>query len=169
MSVVACRVLDGGYEIAADSISVRGYVQTKGQNSAFSKLFEVNGMDVGTSGTAEEAALFRLFAGTRRPARADEAALLEFLWEFSQWKDQRTDNREIGNHYLIGFSGVVFHVEGWLIDRVVTYEAIGWGLDYALTALYLGHPAAKAVEAAIELSVFCEGPVQVVTRLADGV
>lgn len=79
MSVVACRVLDGGYEMAADSISVRGYTQTRGSNTAFTKLFEVNGMDIGASGTAEEAQLMRLFAGTHRPARADELAVLEFL------------------------------------------------------------------------------------------
>lgn len=45
-------------------------------------------------------------------------------------------------------------------------EAIGWGFDFALAALYLGHPVQKAVETAIELSVYCEGPIQAITRKA---
>lgn len=166
MSVVACRVLDGGYEMAADSISVRGYTQTRGSNTAFTKLFEVNGMDIGASGTAEEAQLMRLFAGTHRPARADELAVLEFLGEFATWKDKKTGSSTLENSYLFGFDGVLFHVEEWMISIVTGYEAIGWGFDYALAALYLGHSAAKAVETAIELSVFCEGPIQAITRKA---
>lgn len=165
MSVVVCRALNGGYEMAADSITVRGYTQTRGGNSSFTKLFEANGMDIGTSGTVEEASLMRLFAGTHRPARADELAILEFMSEFSIWKNDKMGDASLNNSYLIGFDGVLFHVEGWAVSVVTGYEAIGWGFDYALAALYLGHSAAKAVETAIELSVFCEGPVQTITRV----
>lgn len=165
MSVVVCRIVDGGYEMAADSITVRGYTQARGENSSFTKLFEVNGMDIGTSGTVEESSLMRLFAGTHRPARADELAILEFMGEFSVWKNGRTGDASLGNSYLIGFDGVLFNVEGWAVSVVTGYEAIGWGFDYALAALYLGHSAEKAVETAIELSVFCEGPVQTITRI----
>ena len=54
MSVVACRVTKEGYEIAADSITVRGHTQTRGQNTSHSKLFEVNDLVVGAVGSAEE-------------------------------------------------------------------------------------------------------------------
>jgi ATP-dependent protease HslVU (ClpYQ) peptidase subunit len=167
MSVVACKVTKDGYEIASDSISVRGYTQTR-NNSKLSKLFKVNGLVIGSVGTAEEAALLRLFAATHKPASEAESALLEFWAEFSEWKHKKTDKREIENHYLIGLGHKIFHIEQWLIDQVITYEAIGAGMDFALAALYLGHDVEKAVETAIELSVFCASPVQVIRVTANG-
>ena len=42
---------------------------------------------------------------------------------------------------------------------IITYEAIGAGLDYALAALYLGHTVEDSVKTACELSVYCEQPI----------
>jgi hypothetical protein len=86
--------------------------------------------------------------------------MLEFLSEFSDWKNKKIGKSSIDNSYLIGYEGKVFSIEGWLVQEIVNYEAIGRGMDFALAAFYLGHSAEKAVETAIELSVFCEGPVQ---------
>jgi hypothetical protein len=36
------------------------------------------------------------------------------------------------------------------------------GIDYALTALYLGLSVKEAIEAACDLSIFCEKPVNVI-------
>lgn len=162
MSIVACRVTDNGYEIAADSITVRGYTQTKGQTMNLAKLFEVNGIVFGCVGFVEESSLMKIFAGTHKPAAATESALLEFLSEFSDWKNNKTGTPGIENSYLIGYQGQVFIVDGWMVGKVTSYEAIGAGMDFALTALHLGQSAEEAVTVAIELSVFCEGPVQVV-------
>lgn len=165
MSVVACKIRNDGYDIAADSISVRGYTQTKGENTNLSKLFEINDIVVGTVGTAEEGSLFRLFCATRKPAAANEYAILEFLSEFSEWKDKKTNSLSIENSYLIGFGGKCFAVEQWLVEEILTFQAIGAGMDFALAALHLGHSAKEAVETAIELSVYCEAPVIVVSRV----
>ena len=165
MSVVACRVTKEGYEIAADSITVRGHTQTRGQNTSHSKLFEVNDLVVGAVGSAEESSLLRLYVLTRKPAAATEQALLEFLSEFSEWKNKKANHARIENSYLIGFEGKVFAVEHWLIEEVLTYEAIGAGMDFALAALHLGHSAQKSVETAIELSIFCESPVVVISKV----
>ena len=89
MSVVACRILDNGYEIASDSITVRGYTQTK-TNTSFSKLFEVNDMVFGGVGYAEESALLNVFAKTHLIAAATEEAILDFISEFSSWKNGKT-------------------------------------------------------------------------------
>lgn len=163
MSIVACKVLVNGYEIAADSITVRGYTQTI-NNTKHSKLIEINGMVIGSVGTAEEGALFQIFASTRKPADSTEYAILEFLSEFSEWKNKRTDKSEIRNQYFIGFNNKVFVIHEWLVEEVLTYEAIGAGMDFALAALHLDHSAEKAVETAIELSVQCELPVQVIIK-----
>lgn len=164
MSVIACIVEGNGYEIAADSITIRGWTQSKSDRGKFSKLFEVDGLVVGGVGLVEEISLLRLFTETHKPSASTVAALLEFLSEFSDWKNKKTDNSNTENAYIIGFEGKVFYIHGWLVEEIVKYEAIGAGEDFALAALYLGHTAKKAVETAIELSVFCEGPVQVIKK-----
>ena len=167
MSVVACKINENGYEIAADSITIRGSTQTKGQTTDQVKLFEANEMVIGGVGTAEENSLMRLFAETHRPVAADELALLEFLSEFSEWKKKKTDSNVIKNSYLVGFQDNVFHVEQWYVSKVKTYMAIGAGMNFALAALYLGHSAKKAIETAIELSIFCESPIIVIEKSSD--
>jgi len=164
MSVVACRITKGGYEIAADSISVRWATQEKGDRSKLSKLTSINGLDIGASGDVGEIGMFYTFASTRRPERPTEAALLEFLAEFSKWKKDRIGGGDLKAAYLIGYEGHVFYVSGWCITEVATFEAIGAGMDFALAALHLGHTAEEAVEVATELSIYCEKPVQVIRR-----
>jgi ATP-dependent protease HslVU (ClpYQ) peptidase subunit len=164
MSVVACRVFTDGYEIAADSILVRGYTQDKGGTRTFSKLFEVNNIVVGGVGAAEELALLNLFCHTHWPNSGTERGMLEFFNEFASWKKKHIDKGNIENTYLIGYDGKVFHVAGWFISEVTTFEAIGAGMDYALAALYLGCTTHRAVETAIELSVYCEGPIRIVKK-----
>lgn len=164
MSVVACRVDQKGFEIASDSITVRGYTQTRGQTSTHSKLYETNDMVVGSVGHAEENSLFRLFVETHRPVQANELSLLEFMAEFSDWKKKRTDRGNIDNAYMIGFSGFVYTVESWHVERIKSYMAIGAGMNFALAALYLGSTAKRAVETAIELSIYCEAPIMVINK-----
>jgi ATP-dependent protease HslVU (ClpYQ) peptidase subunit len=167
MSVIACRISENGYEIASDSITVRRYTQTKGQTSDFSKLFEVNNMVIGGVGRSEEISLFRLFLLTHNSFNSTEQSLLELLSEFSDWKNKKIDNPELENHYLIGVYNNVFCVEGWHIEKITSYMAIGAGQEYALSALYLGHSAEKAIETAIELSMYCEYPVIKINKIFD--
>ncbi len=163
MSIVACRITEDGYEIAADSISVRGSTQTK-NNINRSKLVEVNNLVIGSVGLAEESSLLQIFAKTHQPSAATEEGMLEFWNEFSEWKKKRTDRTTIENSYFIGVGDVVFYINHWLISSVSSYEAIGAGMDFALAALHLGHSAEEAVETAIELSIYCEAPVQVIKK-----
>ena len=162
MSVVACKVTESGYEIAADSISVRAYTQRKGDNTSASKLFEENGVIVGAVGTCEETSLLRLFLRTHGIADSTEIAILEFLSEFADWKNKRIDKKGIENAYIIGIGPRAFHANGWFIEDIKTFEAIGAGMEYALAAMHMGHSPEEAVETAIELSIYCEGPVKAI-------
>ena len=167
MSVVACKIKENGYEIAADSITTRGAIQTRGQTSEHVKLYEANEMVIGGVGTAEENSLLRLFAETHRPSKPDEYSILEFISEFSEWKKRKTDNTAIKNSFLIGFQGSVFHVEQWHVAKIKSYMAIGAGMSFALAALHLGHSAKEAVETAIELSIYCEEPVMLIEKTTE--
>lgn len=159
MSVVACRVYEDRIEIAADSITVRGWTQTKNENFKHAKLIQVNGLTIGGAGLTEEIALMQIFAETHKPKSATPDDLITFLSEFSDWKKSRTENGAIRIEGLIAFDGKVFESNGYLVREVATYAAIGAGSDYALSAMYLGHSPEKAVETACELSIYCEKPI----------
>jgi len=158
MSVVCCRVTSKKVEIASDSITVRGWTQEKGKDK-FAKLVEINDIILGSVGSAEEVSLMQLFCATRKPEAASESRILNFLVDFLDWKKKQTDKYELNNAYIIVFAGKAFYLEGFFVKEILTYEAIGAGMDYALSALYLGHDVKKAVETACELSILCEKPV----------
>ena len=159
MSVVCCKIKGDKISIASDSIRVRGYGQEKGDRSKYAKLVQVNGMTIGATGLCYEIAMFRVFCSTRKPKRADDDSILIFLKEFLEWKKGLTGKFEILNDYILIFNKHAFLVCGFYVTEITTYEAIGAGMDFALSALYLGHGVKKAVEVACELSVYCEKPI----------
>lgn len=158
MSIVCCTVSKDEISIASDSISIRGVTQDKGTNK-YAKLCSVDDMIIGGVGTAAETSLLQIYCKTTKPASATEKDMLIFLSEFSDWKKKKTDKYGIDNVYIFIFCGKVFMLEGFFINEILTYAAIGSGMDYALAALYLGSGVEKAVKTACELSVFCEEPI----------
>lgn len=163
MSVVAVKRYDDGFEIAADSITVRGYTQTI-NNTKSIKLFEYDNLVVGSCGSAEEGQLFRMFLKTHKVANNSEEAVLDLLGTFSDWKYEKTGDSMIENYYIFCIDYTPYAIWNYLVDEVVTYEAIGAGEDYALTALHLGHSAGESVGVAIDLSVYCESPIIKITK-----
>ena len=157
MSIVCCRILKDKIEIASDSITVRGWTQSKG--GKLSKLFQENGLIVGAVGNADELALFNLFCKNHRPERSDESGIVGFLTEFCEWKNHKVDSKLLNNSYIIVCDGRAYCCEQFFVQEITTYQAIGAGMDFALAVLYLGHDVIAAVEAACELSVYCEKPV----------
>lgn len=168
MSVVACRVHDGTIEFAADSITVRGYTQSK----KAAKLSRVqDDLIIGGCGTAEMTAMFQGWAKTRKPSAPTVDGIVTYVSEFYSWyrSETRDASRSVDdNAFLIGFDGHAFYVEGYYVKEIEAFDAIGAGMDYALAALHLGTTAMKACETAIELSIYCEGPVQALAMKRRG-
>lgn len=161
MSVVACRVYEDRIEIASDSISVSGCTQRRYAPESYSKLLQVNGLVIGGVGRCEEIALFMMYCATRKPSAPTTEAVLEFVTDFADWKKTKTE-LEYGQEcdYILVFEGKAFYIERFWVSTILDYSAIGAGMDYALSALYLGHDVHKAVETSCELSIYCEPPVQ---------
>jgi len=159
MSIVCCKVSKNMIEVASDSISVRGYTQSKGQNIRLAKLTKVNNLIIGSVGLAQESVLMQLFCETHQIKSPDIDSILTFLSEFSDWKKGKIDNSNIDNSYIFVLKGKAFAIGGYLVSEITDYEAIGAGMDYALAAMYLGHGVKDAVKVACELSVYCEEPV----------
>jgi ATP-dependent protease HslVU (ClpYQ) peptidase subunit len=156
MSVVAVKVTKNKITIGADSILVSGWTQEKDK---LAKLNEVNGMIIGDVGDAQEGALFLIYCKTRKPREASVEALVEFMSEFQDWMSSKIDETKLENQYIIVLEKKAFMMEGFFIKEVTDYTAIGAGMDYALSALYLGNSVKESIKAACHLSIYCEEPI----------
>jgi len=156
MSVVAVKVTKEKIVIGADSILVSGWTQEKDK---LAKLNKVNDMIIGDVGDAQEGALFLMYCKTRKPREASVEALVEFMSEFQDWMSKKIDVTKLGNQYVIVLDGKAFMMEGFFIKEVTDYTAIGAGMDYALSALYLGNSVKESIKAACHLSIYCEEPI----------
>ncbi len=159
MSVVAVKVTKNKITIGADSILVSGWTQEKDK---LAKLNEVNGMVIGDVGDAQEGALFLIFCKTRKPREASVEALVEFMSEFQDWLGKKIDVTTLENQYVIVLENKAFMIEGFFIKEVTDYTAIGAGMDFSLSALYLGNSVEESIKAACHLSVYCEEPVNII-------
>jgi len=166
MSIVVARVKENGYEMASDSILITGFTQDKGARTSHSKMFSVNGMDIGGVGVCKEISWLKLYSATTKPAEPTESAVLEWYFGFIDFLKKKLgkEDIEIENNYLLGYGGKVFQICDSFVDVVKTFSAIGAGADFALAALHLGHSAAESVKVACDLSIQCEEPVVLITR-----
>ena len=159
MSVVAVKVYDKEIIMSADSIIVHGDDKTPVGKG---KIFEVNGMLIGTSGLASEGVHMALFAENHTPLTMDERELTKWMHEFITWraKEFGADPKgEYQNQYLIAYKGKVFMCNAGYIGEVTDFFAIGAGEKYANAALYLGHSPAEAVKVACALSCYVDEPI----------
>lgn len=157
MSVVAAKVYaDGTIRIAADSIIVSGWSK---RTNNFGKLEQINGMIVGSVGTAYETSLMWQYMRTHKPDGSEEKDVLSFIVEFIRWKRDLTGDATIQNNYLLAYKRKLFEISGLFVHEIRDYVAIGAGCDFATAALFLGHSTEESVEAACALSCVVAEPI----------
>lgn len=157
MSVVAAKVYDDGkISVAADSIIVSGWSK---RTNNFGKLEKVNGMIIGSVGTAYESSLMWQYMRTHKPDEGTERAVLEFIVEFVRWKRELTGDATVGNDYLLAYKHKLFEISGLFVHEIHDYAAIGAGRDFATAALFLGHSPEESVKAACKLSCMVSEPI----------
>ena len=158
MSVVAVKIYEKDITMSADSIIVHGEADKSPVGKG--KIFDVNGMIIGTSGYASEGMYLSLFAENHTPLEATERAMTEFIGEFAEWKYVKYGvSRSIENQYLIAFKDKCFYVSGNYVGEVHDYFAIGYGHQYSEAALHLGHSPQEAVKVACDLCCFVSEPI----------
>jgi ATP-dependent protease HslVU (ClpYQ) peptidase subunit len=157
MSVVCAKVYNDKIVVAADSIVTYGW--SKNTKGDFSKLTRVNDMIIGTSGSVTEGGLMWQYMRTHKPATASTSDVLDFLTEFSRWKNDLTQNAEVANEYLLAFNGKLFTAEGMFPYEVKTFASIGAGMDFGNAAMHLGHTPREAVKVACDLCCFVAEPI----------
>lgn len=157
MSVVAVKIYDKEIIMSADSIITKNGDKTPVGRG---KIFEVNGMLIGSSGYASEGIHMSLFAENHTPLSMDDRELTKYMYEFSEWKAKEFGvEKKLNNSYLIAYKGKVFCCENEYVGEIKDYFAIGLGENYANAALYLGHSPAEAVKVACALSCFVDEPI----------
>jgi ATP-dependent protease HslVU (ClpYQ) peptidase subunit len=82
--------------------------------------------------------------------------------EFQDWLDKKTGETKLSNEYILIIEKKVFMMEGFFIKEVTEYTSIGAGMDFALSALYLGKSVKDSIKAACHLSVYCEEPINII-------
>lgn len=155
MSVVAARVHDRKIVVASDSIIMRGI----SKRNNLTKLESINGMIVGGTGTAEELTYMWQYMNTHQPASSSERDILDFVIEFSRWKNDMVGSPVVENEYVMAYQGRLFMISLMYVKEIRDFVAIGAGEDFANVALYLGHTPEEAVEVACSLSCYVSGPV----------
>jgi ATP-dependent protease HslVU (ClpYQ) peptidase subunit len=157
--IAACKTSDA-IIFAADTQISTGFGKTTSSDIIHSKLFEQNGMIIGSTGDCYEGTLMELFSRNHKPINAERLSVIDFLVEFREWIRKKEGGYSPKNGFLIAFEGKLFRVCGGLeIYEVKKFEAIGCGEDFAKAALLLGHSPREAVEVACQLSVFCSEPI----------
>lgn len=157
MSVVAAKVYENGtIRVAADSIIVSGWSK---RTRNYGKLEQINGMIIGSVGTAYEASLMWQYMRTHKPDGGTEKDVLAFIVEFVRWKRELTGDATVVNDYLLAYKNKLFEVSGLFVHEIQDYVAIGAGCDFATAALYLGHSPEESVKAACALSCVVSEPI----------
>ena len=82
--------------------------------------------------------------------------------EFQDWMNNKIGETKLENQYIIVLEGKAFMMEGFFIKEVTDYTAIGAGMDFALSALFLGNSVQDAIKASCHLSLYCEEPVNII-------
>jgi len=163
MSVVAAKKNEyGEWEIAADSIALCAdtIINQKG-NRSYAKIKRVGSMIIGGTGNYSDIGLLFIFAKTHVPKDDTEDSVLDWFVEFLDWRSKKVEGYSMDEtNFMMLIGGNCFMLEGTLCLKVAKYMAIGAGMDFALTALYLGKSPEEACKAACALSNLCEEPVR---------
>ena len=162
MSVVAVKKYKDKIVIGADSIIVTGDTQEK---KKLAKLWRISDdLILGTAGYCSIGGLFKNYLVNHLPKTNDEDGYISLLGEFTEYLGKLKGEQKLeDNNFIIVYKKKAFLICGYYVREIKDYYAIGAGMDYALSALYLKLDVKKAIEVACELSIYCEKPINIIT------
>lgn len=168
MSCAAVKVYTRRIEIACDSCITQGDTIV---SSSFKKMTRATlyGHDVILAGTGsiEVIDAFRHFLISFEYEEGNKmfSSIIEFKKKLKEFVDTLDDpSREYGknnNEYLMVIDGKAYYIHATLIEEVENFRAIGSGMPYALTAMYLEYSPEVAVAIASELDPWVSKPINV--------
>lgn len=160
MSVIVAKFEDDGLVyIGADTQCSRESISLR-----HSKIFrDETGTIFSYVGAVEEGQMLRIYAEDHSIANPSVKAILEYFFAFSEWVEKyRGEWSAPLNEYLIGKDGHVFTVsDGFSVEEVHDYVAIGTGSAFALGALSVGASVEEALQAAARHDIYCGAPYDI--------
>lgn len=166
MSVVCAKKYKDKIVMCADSIVVCGWSKTT--NGDFSKMKNINGMILGGCGNADEMSVMWHYMRTHKPPDNTDKSVLEFIVEFSKWKNDMGMGSCLNNIYLLAYQGKLFRISGMFVHEVKDFCAIGAGEDFSNAVMHLGHTPREAVKVACELSCMVSEPILEEIMMLEG-
>jgi ATP-dependent protease HslVU (ClpYQ) peptidase subunit len=165
MTVIAVKKHKDKIVIGSDSIRAYGSTQ---QKLEYGKLKKLDGFIFGHAGAAVNVTLMCMFAKTHKIDGPNEDAVSNFMAEYLQWCKKKINDYKFESQFLFVIGGKIFVVfQDLCIYEIEDYYAIGAGMDFALASLYLGKSVKEAVEAACELSIYCEKPINMIEEVQN--
>lgn len=166
MTVIAGRIYPKKIIMACDLQTTWGDSKlVDAKNSMYiepAKIWQHNGLTIGSSGYVSESVLFQVFTKTHKPDQATVDGIMNLLVEFTDWAKKKSADFKLQNHYLIIFEGKLFQAIQFSIHEVKEYNAVGSGMFLALGAMYKGATPQEAVEVAKQFDLFCGGETKTV-------
>jgi ATP-dependent protease HslVU (ClpYQ) peptidase subunit len=166
MTVIAVYLTDDMIVLGADTQVTYG--DNKILESYYGKLYKINNLYLGCSGSCLEAQFFRRFLETKRlRSNFTESDFSDLILEFYDEYKARTKGEagSLYNQYLLVHDGKAFIFSNWLIKEVEEFEAIGSGRETARTAFevyrQLGEPPdiATILKVTCKIDLYCHEPI----------
>jgi ATP-dependent protease HslVU (ClpYQ) peptidase subunit len=158
MSVVAAKIFTDRIIMSSDS-GVWGDTRNNGSHFKPTKMFKINGILAGFSGTFEEGTLFQAFCETHKPDGTSFKNIVDFMSEFRRWLKNISYEEKLSNFYLLAFDSTLWYIHGWEVIEVKDCYSVGAGEDYALTAMHLGKSPSVAVKVACDMCCYAAEPI----------
>jgi len=166
MSVVAVRKYKDKIVMASDLQTSWGdskLVDAKNQMYLEpAKLWQQNGIVIGSAGHVSTSVLLRVFTKTHKPSGNRVEDIIDFLVEFTDWAKKKDSNFKLENHFLIIYENKVFQAIEYAVHEITEYNAVGSGMFLALGAMYKGSDPEEAVDVAKQFDIFCSGKTDVI-------
>ncbi|CAA0144777.1 conserved hypothetical protein [Tenacibaculum maritimum] len=168
MTVIAVKKIGNKFKIAGDSqISWGGNKLPMDDKSndnlkCSGKLFEINHMTIGCSGSLAHMGLLQWFSKTNMPKSMNRDDVLEWVIGFKNFVTDKTriEFNEVNLHGILIKDSKCFVFYDFLdVVEVKNHYAVGSGKYIALGALESGSSVEEAVKAAIKYDLYCNGEV----------
>lgn len=133
------------------------------------KLVDLGDIVVGSAGMVKTTKLLHSYINQRKVTKLhDEIDILNFIRDFEKWIKENTGDTNFSiqeNSFIFVKDSNVWTVrEGYLIEEVKKFAAIGSGHDKALIALELGHEVEETLKAVCKFDLYCSEPIRMIVK-----
>jgi ATP-dependent protease HslVU (ClpYQ) peptidase subunit len=171
MSVIAIKKTATGFELAGDAQTTWGknkipkQSMTDKQITSSGKIFQVNGMTFGCSGSVSHIGLLLIYAKTHNPKEMDRDEILNWFIEFREWVTKKAGitYNDLSIHAIIVRDGKAFTFYDFVdVQEVNDFDAVGSGMWLAIGAMETGASAEVAAKVAAKYDLYCGGDINVI-------